>query len=236
MNGIKCEKRVYTNKLNTHNHPFAQMIMPIHGKLHIETDYKNLLLDKKYLFLLPPECLHGFKADNSNEFLVLDIPEHMVNKHDMDKMQGGNKIFLDEKWKAIRYLLLNEANKKENSTSINNLFQYLYSFIPQENIFESIKYINENYTEEIDLKTLAEIEHYNITYYSEWFKKNMNVSPIEYIQNLRIKKAKELLVDTDFTVLQIAQLVGYKHNSSLTKRFKESENITPMKFRKRIRK
>lgn len=58
------------------------------------------------------------------------------------------------------------------------------------------------------------------------------VSPVEYIQNLRVKKAKELLLNTDLTTLQISQIVGYEHNSSFTRVFKYLEKISPSEFRK----
>ncbi len=231
MNSVKCERRIYDNKLNTHAHAYAQLILPIHGMLHIETNYKKLTVENEHLFFLPPDCNHTFRADMSNEFLVLDISDNMINKYDMEKMVGGKQLLFDDKWKAIRYLLLNEADNKKYSSSINDLFLYCYHFIADGNIPDSIKYINEHFMEDIELKKLADIEHYNISYYSEWFKNNMNVSPIEYIQNLRVKKAKELLLNTNFTILQIAQIVGYKHNSSLTRVFKDLEKMTPAECR-----
>ena len=54
----------------------------------------------------------------------------------------------------------------------------------------------------------------------------------EYIKNLRIKKAKELMTETDLSILEIAQRVGYEHNSSFTRVFKEIEGISPAQFRK----
>lgn len=51
----------------------------------------------------------------------------------------------------------------------------------------------------------------------------MKISPVEYIQNLRVKKAKEFLLNTDLTILQISQIVGYDHNSSFTRVFKHLE-------------
>ncbi len=234
MNGINCERRIYVDKFNTHSHSFAQLILPLYGMLYIETNYKELMLDDEHLFLLPPDCEHTFKADKRNEFLVLDIPHHMVTKHDMEKILGGAKFLFDDKWKAIRFLLLNEIDGKKGSSSINSLFHYFYQMIANDNTADSVKYINENFAEEIDLETLARIEHYNINYYSEWFKKTMKVSPKEYIQKLRVEKAKELLINSDFTILHIAQMVGYRHNSSLTRIFKELEKITPAEFRRRI--
>ena len=235
MNGIKCERRIYTDKLNTHSHIFAQLILPLKGMLDIETSYNKLLIDEQYLFFLPPDCRHAFRSHKSNEFLVLDIPKHMVTENDMAKLQGGGKLLFDERWKAIRFLLLNEADTSRSSSSLNNLFHYFYQFIAKDNLPDSIKYINDHFTEEIDLKILADIEHYNVSYYSEWFKKNMMVSTKEYIQELRMKKAKELLLDTDYSILQIAHMVGYRHNSSFTRVFKNLEKITPADFRRKNR-
>ncbi|NMM64308.1 AraC family transcriptional regulator [Clostridium sp. P21] len=232
MNSVTCERRIYDYKLNTHAHSYAQLILPIHGMLYIETNYKNLTLEDNHLFFLPPDCKHSFRANKSNEFLVLDIYSSIINKSDMEKLIGGKEILFDDKWKAIRYLLLNEANNKKSSNSITNLFLYCYDFIANESVPDSIKYINEHFTENIDLKKLASIEHYNISYYTEWFKNKMKISPIEYIQNLRIKKAKELLLNSNLTILQISQIVGYEHNSSFTRVFKYLEKMTPAKFRK----
>lgn len=212
------------------------MILPIHGILYIETNYKKLALDNEHLFFLPPDCKHTFRANKSNEFLVLDISNNMLNKYDMEKMVGGREFLFDDKWNAIRYLLLNEADNKKSSSAINDLFLYCYHFIADGSIPDSIKYINEHFTEDIDLKKLAAIEHYNISYYSEWFKNKMNVSPVEYIQNLRVKKAKELLLNTNLTILQISQMVGYEHNSSFTRVFKYLEKTSPTGFRRKIKK
>lgn len=201
--------------------------------MDIETDYKKLFIDEKFLFFLPPDCKHAFKSNENNEFLVLDIPQHMVSKADMDKLQGGGKFVLDDKWKAIRFLLLDEMENQKSFNNIHSLFHYFYKFLVENILPDSVKYIHDHFTEDIDLKTLSDIEHYNTSYYSEWFKKNMKVSTKEYIQKLRIKKAKELLTETDYTILQIGQMVGYRHNASLTRIFKDFENISPAEFRKK---
>jgi AraC-like DNA-binding protein len=236
LNSVKCERRIYDYRINSHVHSYAQLILPIHGMLHIETNYKKLTLENKHLFFLPPDCKHSFRADNSNEFLVLDISNNILNKYDMEKLIGGKEFLLDNKWEAIKYLLLNEADNKNSSSSITDLFLYCYHFIADGNIPDSIKYINEHFTEDIDLKKLAAIEHYNFSYYSEWFKNKMKVSPVEYIQSLRVKKAKELLLNTNLTILQISQMVGYEHNSSFTRVFKYLEKMTPAEFRRKIKK
>lgn len=234
MAGIKCERRIYNDSLNTHAHPHAQLILPMHGKLYIETNLKKLAVEDEHLFFLPPHCEHTFWARNTNEFLVLDISAEMLNQQDMKKMTGGREIGFDNSWQAIRHLLLNEADHEQTSSAVQHLFLYCYNYIIEGTMPASIKYLQEHFTEDIDIKTLARIEHYNLNYYSEWFRNNMNLSPVEYIQQLRIKKAKELLADTNLPILQIAHLSGYQYHSFFTRIFKELEGITPAEFRRKI--
>ena len=97
MDSIKCERRIYNLKINTHTHEYGQLILPLHGILFIETDYKKLNLKDNSLFFLPPDCEHTFNSNINNEFLVLDIPDKILNKYDMEKMYGGREFLFDEK-------------------------------------------------------------------------------------------------------------------------------------------
>lgn len=231
MNSIICERRVYNDKNKVHTHKYGQLILPIKGNLNIETMKKSLSLGNEHIFFLPPKCEHLFNSNGINEFLVLDIPMNYIKNNDMNKITGGKESIFDYKWNAIRCLFLNEINNKKSSSSINNLFLYCYELMMSENTFPSVKYINEHYVEDIDLKKLAEIEHYNSNYYIEWFKNNIGMPPGEYIKKLRISKSKELLLNTDLTILQIGESVGYKYNSSFTRALKDIEDITPKEFR-----
>jgi YesN/AraC family two-component response regulator len=234
LKNIICERRIYEDKLNIHSHLYGQLILPIKGSLFIETNYKKIEIDNNKLFFIPPDCEHVFKANKSNEFLTLDISDKMLNRNDMKNMPGGKELELDDRWKAVRYLLLNECKEKNNSNAINDLFNYCYHLILEGSLSKSIEYINNHFMENIDISILADIEHYNISYYSEWFKNKMNMTVTEYIRFLRIKKAKEFLTDSNLSILEIAQMVGYEHNSSFTRVFKAYEKMSPAEFRKKI--
>ncbi|MBV7274752.1 AraC family transcriptional regulator [Clostridium thailandense] len=236
MNNFICERRVYKNTMVKHSHVYAQLIIPLHGILSIKTNNRNLELDDKNIFFLPPDCGHTFKACNTNEFLVLDIPNYMLSNEGNSKLKEEIQYSLDEKWKAIRFLILSELDSSNKGQGLTRLFHYFYPMILNKKTSASIQYINEHFNEDIDFKMLANIEHYNVSYYSEWFKKVNKVSPIEYIKKLRIEKAKELLTNTDFNIARIALEVGYSHHSSLTRVFKEYEKISPANFRLENRK
>lgn len=235
MDKITCKITKLPSELCIHDHTYAQLIMSLEGQLYIKTSTGEYFVNNKYLGFLPPNCLHAYKGDTINKFLVFNIPEHMIKKEDIKRIAGGNKFILDERWKAIETLLINELKEGVSPKSLNYLFYYIYDLIYKDIKPKSVNYIKENFAEEINVKTLADIEHYNVSYYTEWFRKKMGLSPLEYIQKIRVDKAKELLVNTNYTILEIAQQVGYNHNSSFSRIFKSLEEISPASYRKLYR-
>lgn len=230
---IICEHRTYTDVIKTHDHKFAQLILPLQGVLNIKTETKELKLDKAHLFLLPSSCQHTFWAKQHNKFLVLDIPQLMFQLGELNHFLGGRTYEMDEKWKAIRVLLLSEADQdKVESSRISSLFHYFYAFLTDYQIPDSAKYIQQFYNEQISLDKLASLEHYTVGYFCSWFKGVMSCTPMEYLKKVRIKQAKQLLLGTSFEILQIAWEVGYAHQSSLSRVFKEIEGITPTEYRR----
>lgn len=228
---LTCEKKVYQTQIITHSHSYAQLIFPLYGMIDIYTESKKYTLDEDCVLFLPSYNIHSFNSIGPNKFLIVNIPNYMLPKNKVSSINNAIELTLTEKWKAIRFLLLDECESDNNSYTISKLVYYFIPIILNNSNSKSIDYINKHFNENISLSTLANIENYSTTYYSEWFKKKMNISLAEYIQNLRIQRAKELLGNTDLSILQIAYEVGYNYESSLTRVFKLTEGITPKKYR-----
>jgi AraC-like DNA-binding protein len=103
------------------------------------------------------------------------------------------------------------------------------------NLIKIIDYINENYTEKITLKRLSDIGAISPAHLNKLFKSNFNVSPMQYINNFRISKAKELMMYSDFNITQISELVGFQSVHYFSRYFKNKERITPSEFRKGVK-
>ncbi|NSW91010.1 MAG: helix-turn-helix transcriptional regulator [Firmicutes bacterium] len=103
------------------------------------------------------------------------------------------------------------------------------------NLLKIIDYINENYHEKITLKKLSDIGAVSLAHLNKLFRKNFNVSPMQYINNLRILKAKELMMYSDFNITQISELVGFQSIHYFSRCFKEKEKVTPNEFRKDVK-
>lgn len=94
-----------------------------------------------------------------------------------------------------------------------------------------ITFINEHYST-ITIKDLMKEFHYNDAYYSRLLKKFTSYNFRQYVQKIRLNKAKELLRTTDLTIDDIIIAVGYKNRGYFYRAFKEIEKTTPQMYRK----
>ncbi|GAB4376773.1 MAG: AraC family transcriptional regulator [Elainellaceae cyanobacterium] len=231
------ERRTYADRADTHDHPFAQLILPLNGTLFISTALEQLELTESRLFFLPPQCQHTFYAKDSNEFLVLDIPSFLIAERDLQPVPNGLSLVLDDRWQAIRQLLLTEITDSAIAAPhLMPLVHYVCGLLRQNHTPRSLQFLHSHYHEAIDLKTLATLEGYSLTYYCDWFRRQTGMSPKAYIQQLRLQKAKELLQHSNFSVWQIARQVGYEQPASLTRLFQQHERQTPLAYRQQYRK
>lgn len=92
-----------------------------------------------------------------------------------------------------------------------------------------IHFMSENYTEKLTLQNLADHIHMSPTYMESTFKKVTGKSPINYLVNIHIQKAKEFLHD-GHTVSETALKVGFNDIFYFSKCFKNHEGISPSKF------
>ncbi len=97
---------------------------------------------------------------------------------------------------------------------------------------ELLKYIDEHYSEKIGLGELAAKSFYNPSYFSRIFKKVTGMTLIDYITNIRINKACELLLATELPVSEIAMRVGCNNNSAFYESFKKIKGVTPSQYKK----
>lgn len=96
-----------------------------------------------------------------------------------------------------------------------------------------IQYIEAHYMEEVTTQDLTDQVHYSIQYITRLFKQVYGISPYRYLQETRIRKAKEMLVSSpEMSILDVAMACGFNDSSYFISQFKKSEKMTPRAFRK----
>ena len=94
------------------------------------------------------------------------------------------------------------------------------------------RYMQEHLSEEITLSVLAEEFHLNAQYISQLFKNEIDVGFFAYLTNIRLEKAKKLLLSTALPIADVAEQSGYGDYRVFTKVFKKAEGITPSQYRR----
>ena len=77
--------------------------------------------------------------------------------------------------------------------------------------------------------------HINKYYLSHAFRKEFNTSPISYLISRRIQESRFLLAETDHSLSQIAQILGFSSLSYFSQCFRRQEGMSPMEYRRRRR-
>lgn len=96
-------------------------------------------------------------------------------------------------------------------------------------------YLEEHYQEDISLEEAANIIGFSSFYFSKLMKEYCNMSYIDYVSTIRIKKAMSLFETTDQTISQIALLVGYSDPNYFTRVFKKIVGKTPSAYKEQVK-
>ena len=101
-------------------------------------------------------------------------------------------------------------------------------------IRKAVVYLNEHYAETVTVDKLAAIAHYSPAQFRRLFHSLTQMSPSDYIANVRVNAAKTLLGTTDRRISDIAQDIGFFDHAHFIRTFKHVVGVTPAKYRKAV--
>lgn len=139
---------------------------------------------------------------------------------------------------VMEHKTINEIKNGNSIKSILRLAEKIIYFIRKDNntryldvVQKTIEFIWNNNSRKINLEHISSYVNFSSSHLSKVFKEIVGMSIMEYVNQVRLRKAKEKLKTTDLSLSEIAEFVGYYDASYLTKSFKEEYGITPGKYR-----
>ncbi|GAA0309995.1 YesN/AraC family two-component response regulator [Gracilibacillus halotolerans] len=150
-------------------------------------------------------------------YLLKPIPKKKL----MDAVEKAIAIDEDKTRKGLMNKIVDDTLLQANQISTMN-----------KSVQEVLDYVEDHFYEDISLKGMAEIVHLNASYLSSLFKEEVEMTFSEYLTRRRLQEAKKLLMQTDLTVNEIAEKVGYQTAKYFIKLFKQYEKATPSSYRK----
>lgn len=245
-----------------HSHPFTELFYVVSGSGNflIEGETYHVMEDDLVIVNANVQHTESSKDSNPLEYIVLGIeglslllePEHKDEKiseyysiHNYRKSREEILHFLD--------LLLHEVENRSDfyDTICQNLLNILILNVirrsksnlvisTQKNATKECTYIRNyidiHYASPITLDLLANETYLDKFYLVHVFKKQYDISPINYLIEKRIQESMNLIENTNYSISDISSIVGFNSQSYYSQIFKRKTGLTPAEHRKKHRK
>lgn len=162
---------------------------------------------------------------------LLAVMDTALQKLDKENAFNGNSISGKEQNKETEICGSNANNVRENrpkrTDNVRNSDE-------QTTIKYLKEYVENNYIYDISMQEAAEEMGYSDAYFSKLFKQYFNQNFTAYLTEYRIKKAKELLSNTNHSIKDISRMLGYTDSNYFAKIFKRLVGEIPSKYRENL--
>ncbi len=227
------------------------IVSVLKGKGIFKTKNKTYRVKTKEAFIIRPNEIHFYQADKHEPWkyawfglkganaisIINTISEHkdIIHVSNINLIENcitkltqysDLKIGFDTRSLGYFYVFLSELMESNNLHSLNN------KDITKDYVMKAITYIEGNYSKKIEVKEIAKYLNLNRVYFTRLFTKYMKSSPQDYIINYKIKKACQLLKETNLSIHAISNSVGYQDALNFSKLFKQKLGIPPTEYRK----
>lgn len=185
---------------------------------HRDFDYARKAIELGVVkYLLKPTNIEDIKAAVLDAMMLLD---------DERSKEEDIKLLREQLEKSTSELAENEIMEESSAISEEegeHKIKYL--------AVQGVKFMQEHYSEKIDLQAVADHLYISTWYLCKVFKNELNNSFVQLLNEIRIQEAKKLLTETNQKVYEICEQVGYTDNPYFTKTFKKYTGLTPNQYR-----
>lgn len=195
---------------------------------------------RRYYLLIPPTQLNAFH----NDVLLLSVFRLHGDQFSYVLPTGADKPrfdtyfamlkdaadrggpYLDERIEALMTLILTDAQalRPDMFTPVREV-----SFLPVQDILDEL---DKDFTKPLNLQALAARFHVSPGCLSAHFRRQVGMSPMQYVTQSRLNRAKILLSKTELSVMEVAQQCGFGDVSNFVRRFRQQFQLTPLQFRR----
>lgn len=236
-----------------YNEEYARLYYIIDGEAEIWHHGEKFSLSPGNLYLVPPQSNMRYHCRDSFEIVWVHFNIAIYGHLDIFELQSPFYMHIpqdpdakrNEMLKLISLLDFDDIGSQLQAksllldiissffylkrTKINNLDHYKIN-----RLYPVLDYIDENLDKPIKLAELAKLAHYEQTYFSALFKRFVGISPIKYIINKRVDKAKIQLRNTNQKLSAIADDLGFIDAFHFSKTFKKITGESPSEFRQNM--
>ncbi len=244
-----------------HIHTVIEMILLLSGTKQIYINNEKILLNAGDIIFINSNIPHKTEtpigsscvllqfntssknSDNSNYFWLENIIGITNTTHTVFGKDTEINFLLTDCIQKIRY----ENSKKEKSYDyfIKSYIYEVTAILYRNGILadytewqhrvspltEVLKYIERHYNEHISLSEISNVLNFHKSYFCKFFKNILGISFVEYLNLVRLNKAKKLMAETQKNITEISYEVGFSSVSYFIKTFKKYNYCSPNKYK-----
>ena len=249
--------------IDAHWHHSIEILVPILGDIDLKVNNKNVLVKSGDIYIINSKDIHYLKSADPNQpykgyvlqisydymkscepnfddiyFKEIEDEEILIkakklifeiikiyDEHDYHKALKARSYLL-----MLIYLLLSEQKVKKEHIEIIKSDRY------RKRISDIVNYIEDHYKEDLSIDILSKEFDLSNGYLSKLFKDHLDTTVKDFITSVRLKNAYQDLVETDYSIIEIALKNGFPNIKSFNLTFKKEYQDTPHHYRKMMRK
>ena len=238
-----------------HSHPHYEVYFLIEGNRSFFIENAIYTIEAPAVLVVPPFAMHKTEGGSFRR-VNFYVTESMLDPFQKEILTSLSLSFVSltaEQSSALLEIIdlsLESPLTEEHKLDVNKakfgyflltLYKYAENRLPHAAaaaqtasplVIKAINYLNANYVEPVTLDDLAATLYSTKQTLNYHFKQDLGITPMNYLLRLRITKVKELLVTSDKSIEEIADLCGFSSGNYLTLIFKQKEGISPSSYRK----
>ncbi len=221
------------------NRPHYGFIFCLSGSVVFISDGNEYLCDQKHVILVPKNCNYEFypMADSVMPIIDFELDDGEFNDFYSIDVYETNTFYKNFLKMEKRYLYNLESRELMGLSELYDITARLNGYGHYDCKYDIIKpceeYMRENVYKDIKMSDIAEKANISEVYFRRLFKEKYNLSPLEYIEEMRMSKAKEMLLsDENINITEIAESCGFFSVYAFSRAFKNMVGMSPAKFRK----
>jgi len=235
QNFFKITASKNTISFPLHIHKAYECYSVISGEAKVNVDGKEYILKDGESVLVFPYQSHSYDTkENTSTRVCIFSPDLVGSYHKTGRIPKNNSFRLENQLpESCEGLLFRKALCYNVCAEFDENAEYIDSAHTAESLISKLLYyVSENYKGECTLQDLANHVGYDYNYISKVFKKATGLTFKEYLTDLRISEACQMLLHTDKSAREISEECGFGCQRSFNREFHSALGLTPVEYRK----
>ncbi len=230
-----------------HDHTYHQLVFAMTGQAEFEIAGKGGRVDSSHGCLVPGGEVHFYEGIGDNCHIVVDLPAEQVDARTVRLFDAPRYFEADANLRLLLSYIQREADTwQAYPEAAEGMAQGLLAAMhhrifdgrPKPKAGEKIdlslldEFINRHLHEPLPIARLAGAAHRSVGHFHALFRELTGMTPNRYLSEKRLRRARDLLLETSLPLAEIACQVGFSSQSALTHAFRRQYGETPGRLRR----